>query len=119
MDYGNKRTADSDFTWKQVGEAVNDYLLDVVKTEEDALVGQFFLKEDEITDPNVFVDKLLGYLWSDAARYSDGLFVQHKFADVQATFIKTRRLSDVLTLEAFKNNATQGGSPVGNQDDED
>lgn len=119
VDYGNKRTADSDFTWKQVGEAVNDYLLDVVKTEEDALVGQFFLKEDEITDPNVFVDKLLGYLWSDAARYSDGLFVQHKFADVQATFIKTRRLSDVLTLEAFKNNATQGGSPVGNQDDED
>lgn len=119
VSYGNEPTADPNYTWKQVGEAINDYLLNEVKIEEDALVGQYFLKENEITDAQVFVDKLLGYLWTDAARYSDGLFVQRKFADVQATFIKTHRLSDVLNLDAFKSNATQGSSPVGNQDDED
>lgn len=119
VSYGNEPTADPNYTWKQVGEAINDYLLKEVKIEEDALVGQYFLKENEITDAQVFVDKLLGYLWTDAARYSDGLFVQRKFADVQATFIKTHRLSDVLNLDAFKSNATQGSSPVGNQDDED
>lgn len=119
VSYGNEPTADPNYTWKQVGEAINDYLLNEVKIEEDALVGQYFLKENEITNAQVFVDKLLGYLWTDAARYSDGLFVQRKFADVQATFIKTHRLSDVLNLDAFKSNATQGSSPVGNQDDED
>ena len=119
VSYGNEPTADPNYTWKQVGEAINDYLLNEVKIEEDALVGQYFLKENEITDAQMFVDKLLGYLWTDAARYSDGLFVQRKFADVQATFIKTHRLSDVLNLDAFKSNATQGSSPVGNQDDED
>lgn len=115
VSYGNKATADSQFTWKQVGEAINEYLLNEVKIEEDALVGQYFLKENEITDPQVFVDKLLGYLWTDAARYSDGLFVQYKFADVQATFMKTRHLSDVLTLDAFKRDSTQGNLPVGDK----
>lgn len=119
VSYGDSPTADSQFTWEQVGESINEYLLNEVKIEEDALIGQYFLRKNEITNAQVFADKLLGYLWTDAARYSDGLFVQQKFADVQAIFMENQRLSDVLTLDAFKGNAIKGSSPVGNKDDED
>ncbi|WP_370398780.1 AAA family ATPase [Weissella sagaensis] len=117
--YGKEPTVDPRFTWKQVGETINDYLLNEVKIEEDALIGQYFLNSGEITNAKIFADKLLGYLWTDAARYSDGLFVQKKFSDVQKTFTNTKRLSDVLTLQEFKDNTIQGSSQVGNQDDKD
>lgn len=118
VSYGNKVTADNQFTWKQVGEELNNYLLNEVKIEEDALIGQYFLKENEITNPKIFADKLLGYLWTDAARYSDGLFIQKTFAEVQNTFIRNPVLADVLTLEVFKGNPKQSSLPTENQDDE-
>lgn len=116
ISYGNSPTADARFTWKQVGEAINEYLLNEIKVEEDALIGQYFLKEKEITDPKIFADKLLGYLWTDAARYSDGLFIQNTFADVQKIFTTNHLLSEVLTLDAFKSNVVSGSSPIGDQD---
>lgn len=63
-------------TWEEFATALNKYMLDNHITE-DRQLGQFFLKKSEVTDQDIFCDKLLNYLWYDIAKYNPATF----FAD--------------------------------------
>ena len=56
--------------WPVVGSALNDFLLQTLNVEEDALFGPFFFKENERLDIENVSSKILGYLWNNVARYN-------------------------------------------------
>lgn len=84
-----------DSPWPIVGAVINEFLVSEMGIDEDALLGQYFFKHDEISDLNKVSSKLLGYLWNDVARYNR--------SDLFAENINT--LSDAIV--ALKN-----GTPV-------
>ena len=54
-------------SWNKVRKAINDLLLEKGKINEDKLLGPWFVRGDIISSED-FVNKVLMYLWEDAAR---------------------------------------------------
>lgn len=79
-------------SWPTVGKAINEFLGSEMGIDEDALLGEYFFKRDEISDIDKVSSKLLGYLWNDVVRYNR--------PDLFAEGIST--LSDAIT--ALKSN---------------
>lgn len=70
----------SNVTWKDLVEAVNDYILDnqdILQSSEDKQIGVYFISEADLdTDKedkdknkvNYFANKILEYLWNDVSK---------------------------------------------------
>lgn len=72
---------DKKVPWNKFRKTINDRIKDFVP--EDKLIGPFFLKPNELTDPDSFKNKLLLYLRDDVLRYNyDKLFLKKNFSDI-------------------------------------
>jgi hypothetical protein len=58
-----------DITWKQFVEVINEFMMSEENKDlfisEDKQIGPYFVKENELNDPNKFGYKVLLYLWDD------------------------------------------------------
>lgn len=69
-----------DVTWKELVEAINDYILaneDILQSSEDKQLGVYFISEDDLDSDNddednskvnYFANKILEYLWDDVSK---------------------------------------------------
>lgn len=79
-------------TWENFVTQLNSYLTNILEVSEDKLVGPYFLKSEEIKNPQKIANKLLIYLWDDVARHQrDELFSNKykSFSDLMKAFIST------------------------------
>lgn len=58
-----------DKEWSILGQDLNAFFCENLSVEEDALLGQYFLREIDNQTIDTVASKLLGYLWNDLARY--------------------------------------------------
>ena len=74
------------FKWRLLLTAINRKLKDL-GTNEDRLIGPYFISPEEINDSDNISSKLLIYLWDDVVRYN-----RHEFFDAAV-----RTYSDLVT----------------------
>ena len=71
-EYGNAFICGSTITWRVFAETINDLIIDLGQgslSSEDNRLGAYFVREDELSDPQAFAEKVLMYLWNDAFKY--------------------------------------------------
>lgn len=75
-----------DIPWDDLRNAVNRKLLNLGGVPEDKLIGPYFLKESDLSDPKTVGDELWGYLWMDVlkSRASEFFTEAQTFQDVRA-----------------------------------
>ncbi|SCU44024.1 putative restriction enzyme [Mammaliicoccus lentus] len=91
-------------SWKDVGEAINRYLVNL-GVDEDSRIGQHFLTKRQLQDISSVASKLLGYLWNDAVPYQrTEVFKLDTLADVIYTFKldSPTSISDVFSDKFLK-----------------
>lgn len=71
--FKNTCIPNSDITWKEFGTAINEIILeDSISTlsSEDKRLGAYFVDEEDLSDPRLFAEKVLMYLWDDVFKFS-------------------------------------------------
>ena len=64
--------ANSEITWGEFVEKINEKLTDRYKIEEDRLLGPYFVGSEELrADPQKAIKKVLFYLWDDVLRHKN------------------------------------------------
>lgn len=93
----------SEIKWNKFRKVINDRLIEHAKVGEDKLIGPFFLKAHELSDPEVFKNKLLLYLKEDILRHnnSDKLFTKSTFSKIVEEY-DTKRNIFVFSEEEFR-----------------
>src|SRR5699024_11203458 len=84
-----------EITWSEFGNTLNEHLTSI-GVEEDKLIGQYFLKKDEILSAEKVASKLFIYLWDDVVRYNRGAV----FSETQ-NFSKLLKEYKVNSLNSF------------------
>ena len=59
-----------EFSWKEIGTAINELLSNSLNINEDRLLGQFFLTKEDISSKENVIGKLFIYLWDDVLRHN-------------------------------------------------
>ena len=93
--------SENEYLWDDIRKKINSYL-GLKHVNEDKMLGQFFLSKEELENDNfanAFKDKVLMYLYEDAARiYRSDLFSKNGFSEICNEFDKNG-------LSCFKNDA--------------
>ncbi|MFC0189452.1 AAA family ATPase [Fictibacillus aquaticus] len=74
------RYAGYSISWFKFASILNKYLASSLKINEDKLIGQYFIKKNELADNKKIAYKLLIYLWDDVVRHQRNEFFNEKFA---------------------------------------
>lgn len=77
--------------WNEFRGIINKELGDKLNVHEDKFIGPFFLKEEEIKDNKIVLNKLLLYLKEDVLRYKPGIFktTLKTFSDISEMYMPT------------------------------
>jgi len=74
------------YDWDVFRGKINTKLLDL-GVHEDKMIGPYFLKMDELTDPRKICNKLFLYLWEDVLRFQRNDLMKFKsFADLTSSW---------------------------------
>jgi len=71
--FATKSVCGTNVSWESFVTAINNKIIDFGKdniSTEDARLGAFFVKENELEDKAIFSEKVLMYLWNDAFKYN-------------------------------------------------
>jgi MoxR-like ATPase len=61
----------TDITWKNFATRINEEILNENSIDnEDKCLGAFFINEEELSDINLFSQKVLSFLWSDVFKFN-------------------------------------------------
>lgn len=72
-EFADKRIADTEVSWRQFVEAINDVIIDNARESigsEDKRLGAYYVDMDELSDRRKFAEKVLMYLWNDVFKYN-------------------------------------------------
>lgn len=88
--------AGKEFYWGHFVDALNQKLASSFRVEEDRLIGQFFIRPEELNDKDQAFGKLLLYLWDDVLRHRREFFATgvNKYSDL----LEKYEADDVLGL---------------------
>lgn len=101
--------------WRVFAKALNEYLVDFYHIPEDRLVGQWFLKKDELGERPP--GKLLIYLWDDLLRHLDrsklfDLSVFKTYGELTIQVEKNRPIFSTQFLEKLRSVKSVTGSKI-------
>ncbi|WP_051238973.1 AAA family ATPase [Jeotgalicoccus psychrophilus] len=83
-----------DIPWQVLGEELNNHLSEILKIDEDKLIGQRFLTKYEMQNIDTVSSKLLMYLWDDVVRYNrEQVFVESNSFAKLITLFKAKGLA--------------------------
>lgn len=69
--FANTLINKTDLSWKDFAIRINEEILNENSIDnEDKCLGAFFIKEEELSDINLFSQKVLSFLWSDVFKYN-------------------------------------------------
>lgn len=93
------------YSWRALGETINRLLVEN-GTDEDRLIGQYFLSQKEISDElsfkNALSKKLFIYLWDDILRHGKReLIFNNRIKSFSALQVKFKESDDVFS-DSFK-----------------
>lgn len=76
-----------DITWENFATTINSYMMQN-ELPEDRQIGQFFLRENELNNEDIFVSKLLYYIWTDIAKYDKNSYFKNvtTFSELSKNF---------------------------------
>lgn len=70
--YANHPVCNSNVTWASFLATINNVIISLADSSvssEDKRLGAFFVQENELSDYDLFGDKVLMYLWNDVVKY--------------------------------------------------
>jgi len=70
--FGGKPICNSDVSWHSFLKTINDKIIDLGQgnvSSEDKRLGAYFVQPNELSDIDVFSEKVLMYLWNDAFKF--------------------------------------------------
>lgn len=84
----------AEIKWNKFREVINNRLIEHAKVGEDKLIGPFFLKEHELRNNNVFINKLLLYIKEDVLRHNnaDKIFTKSTFSKIVEDYNNGRNI---------------------------
>lgn len=97
-DLSNVQVAGFNISWEKLGETLNNHLSEILKIDEDKLIGQRFLTREEMQNIDTVSSKLLMYLWDDVVRYNrERVFLETNSFSKLVTLFKTKGLHCFVT----------------------
>ena len=93
--FAKKSICNSNISWQSFVEIINSKIVEFAKDSigsEDARIGAFFVKEDELISAELFADKVLMYLWNDAFKYNREKIFKSDYSTLESL------------IKGFKNN---------------
>ncbi|MDW7662355.1 MAG: AAA family ATPase [Bacillota bacterium] len=128
-DFSNQKILDTDITWKQFNESINDIILENnvrITSSEDKRLGAYFIRKSDLIynpkeidgteseklkatqDNRRFPEKVIKYLWDDAFKFSrDDVFDTVTYKSLEDIIRKFRSSRGNARFNIFKEGVIQ------------